>query len=298
MNDSKIIRRWLTGIPYEVAFWRSYYADRKRRRELMEWSQYDRECTLDDFDIAAFIAACPNPEPVIVDLGCAMSYAFGNIIGGIPRRVLYIDPLAPFYNRILSRYHIERPAITFGMAEYLSATNASLRADFIHIRNALDHCADPMFGILQALASLRVGGILYLNHFDNEALREAYRGFHQYNITEEDGKLLIWDRRLHKTWVDDIVAPFARVRTTITPAGRIVAVITKTAEVPLTLVDPADTARRLGLLTIEIADYHHNLSHAIRYQWLRLFCTCGHRIVRRLPYPLQRRLKWLFGRFM
>lgn len=293
-----VARRWLTGVPYEVAFWRSYYANRKRRRQLMEWSQYDRECSLDDFDIAAFIASCPTEEPLLLDVGCAMSYAFGNIVGGRPRRVVYIDPLAPFYNRILHRYRIDRPEISFGMAEYLSATNAGIRADFIHIRNALDHCADPMEGILQALACLRVGGVLYLNHFDNEALREAYRGFHQYNITEEDGKLLIWDRKLRKTWVDDTVAPFASVRTTVTPAGRVVAVITKTAEVPLSVVDPAETARRLGLITIEIVDWHHSLPHAIRYQWLRLFCTAGHRIVRRLPFWMQRRLKWLFGRFM
>ena len=165
----------MQGIPYEVAFWRSYYANRKRRRQLMEWSQYGRECSLDGFDLAAFVSTCPSPEPLLLDVGCAMSYAFGNIVGGRPQKVLYIDPLAPFYNRILRRYRIDRPEITFGMVEYLSATNAGVTADFIHIRNALDHCADPMEGILQALACLRTGGVLYLNHFDNEALREAYR---------------------------------------------------------------------------------------------------------------------------
>ena len=298
MENRKIIRRWLQGIPYEVAFWRSYYANRKRRRQLMEWSQYGRECELEGFDLAAYLRTCPTAEPLLLDVGCAMSYAFGDIVDGRRQKVLYIDPLAPFYNRILHRYRIDRPEITFGMAEYLSATNAGLRADFIHIRNALDHCADPMQGILQALACLRTGGVLYLNHFDNEALREAYRGFHQYNITEEDGKLLIWDRHLRKTWVDDTVAPFATVSTTLTPQGRVVAVITKTAEVPVETVDPAATARRLGLLAIEIADWHHSLPHALRYQWLRLFCTVGHRIVRRLPFWMQRRLKWLFGRFM
>ena len=247
MENQSTIRKWMQGIPYEVAFWRSYYANRKRRRQLMEWSQYGRECSLDGFDLAAFVSTCPSPEPLLLDVGCAMSYAFGNIVGGRPQKVLYIDPLAPFYNRILRRYRIDRPEITFGMVEYLSATNAGVTADFIHIRNALDHCADPMEGILQALACLRTGGVLYLNHFDNEALREAYRGFHQYNITEEDGKLLIWDRHLRKTWVDDTVAPFASVKTTVTPQGRIVAVITKTADVPLSVVDPAATRAAWGV---------------------------------------------------
>ena len=74
------------------------------------------------------------------------------------------------------------------MIEQLSASYAPDSADFIHIRNALDHCTDPMTGILQALTVAKTGGIVYLNHHRDEAVREAYRGFHQYNITEEAGE--------------------------------------------------------------------------------------------------------------
>ena len=297
-TPAAVTRRWLRGIPYEVAFWRSYYANRRRRAQLMSWSQFGCECSLEGFDVASFIRNDCGTQPVILDVGCALSYAFGNLFDGQELPVQYIDALAPFYNDILTRYGIDRPEITFGMAEYLTATVPCGGADFIHIRNALDHCADPMEAIRQALACLRVGGVLYLNHFDNEALREAYRGFHQYNITEEDGKLLIWDRHLRKTWVDDRVAPYARVHTTISPTGRIVAVIHKTAPLPDQDTIQADTARRLAAMVSEMTRAQHTLSGAVIYQWQRLFCTVGHRVVRRLPFWMQRRLKWLFGRFM
>lgn len=291
-------QQWLEGVPYEVAFWRSYYANRKRRRELMSWSQYGQPCRLDNFDIDAFISGCGEEDPVILDVGCALSYAFGDIIAGRQRKIHYVDALAPFYNRILKRYGIQRPPIRFGMVESLSAEFGLSGATFIHIRNALDHCADPVKGIIQALMCLRVGGVLYLNHFDNEADREAYRGFHQFNITEEDGKLLIWNLHLEKYFIDDIVAPFARVETSMTGQGRVVAVITKTAELPDRLENAYATAASLALMSMDIVEYFHSVPRAIGYQMLRLYCTVGHRFVRRLPYFMQRRLKWAFRRFM
>ena len=115
-------KRWLKGIPYEVAFWRSYYANRRRRADLFSWSLFGKACSLDNFDIDAFIGSWPDSNPLILDVGCALSYAFGNIINGEEARVEYVDPLAPFYNRILDDYGIERPRIKFGMVEQLSAS--------------------------------------------------------------------------------------------------------------------------------------------------------------------------------
>ncbi|MDE6126343.1 MAG: class I SAM-dependent methyltransferase [Muribaculaceae bacterium] len=288
--------RWLRGIPYEVAFWRSYYGSRRRRRELFSWSGFGKECALDGFDVQGYVAALPHPSPVVVDLGCALSYAMGDRFPARPdARVDYVDPLAPFYNRILARYGIDRPAIRFGMIENISASYLPGSVDLVHVRNALDHCADPMRGIIEALACLRVGGVLYLNHFRDEAEREGYRGFHQWNIDLRGGALTLWNREE----TVDVAARLggrASVETSVTPQGRIVAVIRKTGELPLELHDPAESALRASRMLMAAVGHFHSLPRSASYQFARLYTTLGHRLMRLLPYSLMNRLKALLGK--
>ena len=145
-----------------------------------------------------------------------LAIAFGNIINGKSTDVTYVDPLAPFYNKILEKYKIDRPLITFGMIESLSASFDKDSIDFIHVRNALDHCANPLQGIIQCLICLKIGGVLY---FINEAEGEGYRGFHQFNISAENGQLILWSKNVRIN-VSDYCKEFATVETSITDAGR------------------------------------------------------------------------------
>lgn len=287
------ITGWLRGVPYEVAFWRSYYGNRRRRADLFGWSLYGKPCRLDGFDIDGYIASLDVDEPVILDVGCALSYAFGNVIAGRERPVGYVDPLAPFYNRILDRYGIDRPRISFGMVEMLSASYGEGNVDFIHVRNALDHCADPFEGILQCLVSLRRGGVLYLNHFVNEAEREAYRGFHRFNLKEEEGRLILWNRQ-SRLDVGACINGFAELTAMTTPEGRVVAVITKRGDVPPGVCDLRDTARRASDAMMETVGYFHRFPNVARYQWQRAVATCGHRLMRLLPHSSLEGIKKLF----
>lgn len=289
-------RRWLRGIPYEVAFWRSYYGSRRRRRDLFGWSAYGKECRLDCFDAQGYVASLPHPDPVVVDLGCALSYAMGNVFPAKPAaRVDYVDPLAPFYNRILDRYGIDRPAIRFGMIENLSASYLPGSVDLVHVRNALDHCADPMRGIIEALSCLRVGGVLYLNHFRDEAEREGYRGFHQWNIDLRDGSLTLWNRE-ESVDVAARLGDSVAVATSVTPEGRIVAVIRKTGGLPAALHDPAESALRASRMLMAAVEHFHSLPGCASYQFSRLYSTMGHRLMRLLPYSLMNRVKALMGK--
>lgn len=290
-----VAREWLKGIPYEVAFWRSYYANERRRNDLFGWSLYGKPCNLEGFDIDGYIAGCGVDNPIILDVGCALSYAFGNIINGTEADVRYVDPLAPFYNKILERYKIQRPRITYGMVEALSASFAPGSVTFIHIRNALDHCANPFGGILQALSTLRIGGVLYLNHFRNEAQNEGYRGFHQYNITEQDGHLILWNRD-NSIDVTEALAGFATTETSITDSGRIVAVITKTKPVPESLCSAQATAMQQSQMMIDTVCYFHSFGNSAGYQITRLYTTIGHRIMRLVPYSLLGRIKKLLSK--
>lgn len=291
-NDTQ---RWLGGIPYEVAFWRSYYGNRHSRNKLFSWSLYNKPCVLDNFDIDTFMAANDGDDALVLDVGCALSYTFGNIINGRVSNVCYVDPLAPFYNDILERYNIDRPRIKYGMVECLSASFSPDSVTLIHIRNALDHCANPMEGIIQALAVLKKGGVLYLNHFRNEAQNEGYRGFHQFNISEEDGNLLLWNKDISIN-VTERLRDFATVVTTVTDAGRIVAVITKENAVPANVYSLADTAQTQSRMLMETVRYFHRCGTSAKYQWLRVYTTLGHRIMRLTPNALMRKIKRLLSK--
>lgn len=285
-------RRWLKGIPYEIAFWRSYYANRHRRADLFSWSLFGKDCRLDNFDIDAFVNSWPDEKPLILDVGCALSYAFGNIIAGKEARVEYVDPLAPFYNRILDDYNIDRPRIRFAMMEQLSATYPENTVAFIHIRNALDHCANPMAGIIQCLRALRTGGVLYLNHHRDEAEREAYRGFHQFNITERNRRLTIWNP--HECIdVAESLSGFAETECSVSKEGFIVGVIRKTAQVPGNLCSTEATARASAEMMIATVEHFHSLRADTAYQFSRLKSTLGHRLMRLVPLSWLDRIKKL-----
>ncbi len=295
IKDKQDFQRWLSGIPYEVAFWRSYYGNKRRRADLFRWSLYDKPCTLDSFDIDNYVASIDNPHPKLLDVGCALSYMFSNKINGENVNVDYVDPLAPFYNQILRKYKIDRPEIKFGMIECLTGSYAPDTVDFIHVRNALDHCSDPLSGIIQAIAALKKNRILYLNHFRNEAQNEGYRGFHQFNITEKDGDFILWNKETELN-VTEICKDFAEVKTTVTPEGRIVNVITKKSDIPSSLYNPHDIAMHMTSDMMATVEYFHQFKASANYQTKRLVSAIGHRTMRLMPYSILNKIKRLAGK--
>lgn len=287
--------KWLKGIPYEIAFWKSYYRNKKRRKDLFRWSKFNKSCELDNFNIHSYISSLDTKDPKIMDVGCALSYMFGNIINGESREVIYLDPLANFYNKILDKYKIDRPRIKFGTFETLSFFFEPDTIDFIHIRNALDHSSNPVEGIFQCLSILKKGGILYLNHFVNEGENEGYRGFHQYNLKEQDGKFIIWNKDCY-TDVTDLLSGFAEVTTTITDAGRLVCVIKKTDDVPASHYNLTSGAKASVENLFKTIEFFNGLPTTVNYQMRRLITGVGHTTMRLLPYSLLNKIKKLAGK--
>lgn len=288
--------RWLKGIPYEIAFWKSYYGHKSSLEQLFSWSSYGEECQLDNFDIQAYAASCPG-KPRFVDLGCSLSYTFGTEFPSKPVCIERIDPLATFYNRILDKSRIDRPKIKFGMIENISTIYEPGSIDLIHIRNALDHCANPMLGIIECLACLRNGnnegaggGILYLHHHRNEAEGEAYRGFHQYNIDSRNGQLVLWNRDACID-VADALKGIATVQCSVTEHNHIVAVIQKTGNVPPSMHSPEASARRAAeMLEMTIKAFNSPL-FALKYHMAVFTSSLAHPVMRRIPRRLVDTLK-------
>ena len=226
-NSTAITEQWLGGISYEVAFWNNVYRWPHTFQGLMSWAHYGSVISLEGFDANAFLLTQDHPK--VYDVGAGLSYAVGDHLDKegelIPLDIHYMDPLANYFNRILKKYKKTLPAVEFGMTEYLSAFIPG-DASLITIQNALDHSSSPIKGIVEALVALREGGVLYLNHHPNEAETEHYKGFHQYNIDETAGELVIWNQS-EKIYVGRLLGAFASVETKRMDNGHIVSIIRK-----------------------------------------------------------------------
>ncbi|MDE6785925.1 MAG: hypothetical protein K2J46_02655, partial [Muribaculaceae bacterium] len=157
------------------------------------------------------------------------------------------------------------------------------------------HCSNPLNGIIQALAALKIGRVLYLNHFRNEAENEGYRGFHQFNINEKDGNFILWNKDTELN-VTEICKEFAEVTTSVTSEGRIVSVITKKAEVPSTLYNPQEIAMLMTSNMMATVEYFHNFRSTSKYQTKRIVSTIGHCTMRLMPYSILNKIKRLAGK--
>ena len=261
--------KWLLGIPYEVAFWEATYRNQKELDKLFAFSHYGKALTLDGFDATAFMLSQPKPKQAkILDIGSGMTYLPGEYVvdtegNKIVLNIHYVDPLANYYNRISAKHRPDVPKVEFGMMEYLSAFYPEHDVTLAIIQNALDHSADPVKGIIEALNALQKGGILYLNHHPNEAEYENYRGFHQFNICVENEELIIWnsDKRFN---VNDIVKDFAHVETKIV-GNNPIAIITKTAEVPAAMLAHEQDIRTLSNALMELTQKMNDSSFMRRY---------------------------------
>ena len=297
-NKPIITTKWLGGISYEIAFWNNVYRWPHTFKGMMGWANYGSKIELEGFDANAFLQK--QTEPHVYDVGCGMSYAIGDKMECdgqlIPLDVHYVDPLAIHFNDILRRHKKDLPFIEFGMAEYLSAFIPSADASLITIQNALDHSSMPIKGIVESLVSLRTGGVLYLNHHPNEAEMEKYKGFHQYNVDEQDGKLIIWNKQ-ERINVNELLQDYASVETRQMPNGHIVAVITKSSNnLPSHLQIYVDDTKDKGELCQVLLQFQYDNSSLLRNIRESIYFGMFNAVqcfAQMLPWGLKMRLKRL-----
>lgn len=261
----------------------------------MSWSKYGREVAVENFDLPLFLRGWHGGSPKILDVGCGMSYTFGSTLDGHEADVTFVDPLARFYNRILQKHHLGLPEITFGMIEYLSSFYPHGDVAFIQVQNALDHCFNPMKGIVECLRTLAPGGVLYLRHHRNEAEHENYMGFHQYNIDFEQGRLVIWNRT-NRHDVAEYLQGFATVETSDGTRGDVIAVVTKTAEVPSSEYDDNGDRAALSASMLEIAEYLNSMECCMSYHVHSLFFSMSQLAVRFLSPSTREKLKRILSK--
>lgn len=291
---------WIKGIAYEEAFWRSLYRNQRALAGLLGWSKYGHDLQLPDFDSNSFFKACEKDGimPIVLDVGCGMSYCTGNKVNGKEINIRYIDPLASYYNKILDDYKKDLPRIEFGMIEYLSSFYPDSNASLIVVQNALDHSSNPMKGIEECLRTLKIGGVLYLKHYVNEAEFENYRGFHKFNVDEQNGKLIIWNRA-EVNDVGDIFKKYITIRTKkLEYENRIhiVSVLTKVDDLPIDIEKMKKDTVVLCNNIIGVSEEMNRTRTMLKYHLSIWFYRIGHFFMKMLNYDTKMKIKTMVNK--
>ena len=158
---------WSNGITFERLFWKNWIETNGS-----DWPEdFEKRLTPStplDCTIAKVIrGACPIGKVNILDVGAGPLTAVGTQLDGYEVNLIATDPLAPVYNALLQDAGITPLVKTqFAPAEGLSAFFDHSEFDVVHCRNALDHSADPIAGIIEMLRVVKVGGTVILRHIE------------------------------------------------------------------------------------------------------------------------------------
>lgn len=287
------MKNWVDGIPYEVAFWEGVYFNTKRIKGISTWSKYNKEIELPNFDVKSFLSNIENP--IIVDAGSGMSYYHGDKLNGKQLNVIYVDPLAPFFNKIIDKNKVQTPKITFGFVEYLSVF-LSAKVSLVIVQNALDHSKNPLRGILECIESLEIGGVLYLRHFIDEAETENYCGFHQHNIRAENNDLIIWNKE-SRININEQIKNFATIETSITQ-NEVIAIITKTKAIETGIINYKNDLAVLSKQYIETIHNFNQLSYVHSYHWKLFKYRFAQIVAQHFSWKTRQKLKKVLNKLM
>jgi SAM-dependent methyltransferase len=211
------LARWARGIPDELAFWRSVLP------RLKVGSPADHYRLAPDAPVHAHldeaIAEIGGESVRILDVGAGPLSGVGKTSGRARIELTAVDPLARDYARILADLAIDPPVPTkLADGECLGDFFPEGSFDLVVMENSLDHCWDPLQVVGQMLQVVRIGGIVMLDHFEREAEIEAYQGFHQWNVENVGGRLMLWNAS-QRHCVDDAFRASCMVRTETIPSA-------------------------------------------------------------------------------
>lgn len=185
--------QWCEGIAHEVNFWDTWLKNKGG-----EWS-YDFELRLNPESI---LQPCYQrliegiSDPKILDVGSGPLTFIGKKLPNNKNvSIVATDALANEFNNILSTNNITPlvPSV-FAEAENLSSYfNAEF--DLVIARNCLDHVVSPVDAFAEMVKVVKSNGFIWIEVHRNEAIYENYEGFHQWNIDEYEGDIIVWSKR-------------------------------------------------------------------------------------------------------
>jgi SAM-dependent methyltransferase len=146
-------------------------------------------------DLAAYLPVVNEGTIRVLDVAAGPISVLGSQLAGQDLEIVAIDALADGFNKMLVEAAIQPPVTTqFCEAEKISERFPESSFDLALIRNALDHCYDPIAVINSVFKVLKPNGALVIEGFVNEAEFENYAGLHQWNIDYRGGQLTIFSK--------------------------------------------------------------------------------------------------------
>lgn len=184
--------RWKGGIQNEINFWDGFFTSDEWKEK--SHTRLNPKMELQS-DVAKFLPAdCNNPR--ILDVGAGPLTYLGTMYNGKKLDLIPIDPLADEYGKILSKHSIKPVVCTKKMsAEKISQNFEENSFDLVFARNCIDHSVSPENSILEMIKVVKKGSYIYMIHRPNEATNENYRGFHQWNFSNNGNEFLIGSKK-------------------------------------------------------------------------------------------------------
>jgi SAM-dependent methyltransferase len=174
----------------EIRHWREFCGSTRFRENFCE-----REPNPEiDQDVELFIKGCAAVQnahgqvPKVLDIGSGPVSMLSRSFAGEKVDLYAADPLADDYAQLWDSSSYSGLVLPIACsAEELSTRFENDEFDITHIRNALDHVANPLTALDEMLKVTKPGGFLIVHGFANEAIAENWQGFHQWNLCWADG---------------------------------------------------------------------------------------------------------------
>lgn len=183
---------WQAAIDGEVGFWRNWLANKGERFP----GSYERAFNADlplQPEIVELLDAPDGSTVRLLDVGAGPLTFLGRKCDQWTLDITAVDALGRQYGELLDTAGVVPPVRTQACeSEQLSTLLPKDSFDLVAARNTLDHSYDPVRAIMEMLACAKPGAPLLLVHHPNEAVREQYRGMHQWNFEMIDGSLVVW----------------------------------------------------------------------------------------------------------
>lgn len=197
-DEMRSFEHWLKGLPEEIGFWYHYLQTRggDHQDDFVFRLRLDTDICERDNTLATALLSLGRSEVRVLDVGSGPLTNLGKRLADIHVTIIPCDPLADVYGWLLDKCNIIPPIPSqFADVENLSMYFARDTFDAVHCANALDHSYNPIGGIFEMLKVVHPRGFVQIGCWENEAEREHYSGLHQWNFTERNHDLVMWNRR-------------------------------------------------------------------------------------------------------
>ncbi len=191
MSDARAT--WETGRSSEITFWRRVLTTRGGEWPQDYLNRRDPALRLDPNITRRF----PETQHLlrVLDVGAGPMTLLGKVWPGHRVELTAVDALASEYDQVLEECGVV-PLVRTRLCESERLLEALPRDrfDVVYAQNTLDHSYQPLEAISQMIAVARPGGLVMMGHNTDEAEREQYQGFHQWNFRVEGEDLIVWNR--------------------------------------------------------------------------------------------------------